>query len=177
MEGFIHGKDFLGRAMKDSDFDLSSIVRSPFYVPEAKKVNELLKEMQRKRVHMALVVDEYGGISGLVTTEDLLEELVGEIEDEHDIGEPRRVQRLPDGSFMVDALISVSDLEDLLAITLEDGDTYDTLAGFILAKLGRFPERGERLEQDRYAFICEDVKATAIVRVRILPLAPVTTQL
>jgi putative hemolysin len=176
MEGFIHGKDFLGRAMKDSDFDLSSIVRSPFYVPEAKKVNELLKEMQRKRVHMALVVDEYGGISGLVTTEDLLEELVGEIEDEHDIGEPRRVQRLPDGSFMVDALISVSDLEDLLAITLEDGDTYDTLAGFILAKLGRFPERGERLEQDRYAFICEDVKATAIVRVRILPLAPVTTQ-
>jgi putative hemolysin len=170
--GFIHGKDFLGRVVTDPDFDVNSIIRPPFYVPEGKKVNELLKEMQRKRIHMALVVDEYGGISGLATTEDLLEELVGEIEDEHDIGEPRSVQRLADGSMIVDALISIYDLADLIGIKLEEGLPYDTLAGLILHKLGRFPEKGERLEVDDMILICEEVKKTAIVKVRIFLKAP-----
>ena len=165
--GFIHGKDFLGRIVTDPDFDVSSIVRPPFYVPEGKKVNDLLKEMQRKRIHMALVVDEYGGLSGLVTTEDLLEELVGEIEDEHDIGEPRRVQRLADGSMIVDALLSVSDLEDLLGIKLGEDLPYDTLAGLILDQLGRFPEKGEKLEVNGLLLVCEEVKKNAIVKVRI----------
>ncbi|HLO26930.1 MAG TPA: hemolysin family protein [Geobacteraceae bacterium] len=166
--GFIHGKDFLGRIVVEPDFDIAEIVRPPFYVPEGKKVNDLLKEMQRKRIHMALVVDEYGGISGLVTTEDLLEELVGEIEDEHDIGEPRRVQRFADGSLLVDALISIADLEDLLVIKLGEDLPYDTLAGLILHQLGRFPERGERLEVDGIVLICEEVKKNAIVWVRIV---------
>lgn len=165
--GFIHSKDLLGRMVTEPDFDISSIVRPPFYVPEGKRINDLLKEMQRKRIHMALVVDEYGGLSGLVTTEDLLEELVGEIEDEHDIGEPRRVQRLADGSLIVDALISINDLEDLLGIKLAEDIPYDTLAGLILDQLGRFPEKGERLEWKEFIFICEEVKATAIVKVRI----------
>ncbi len=98
--GVVHLKDLLGRIVTEPDFDINTIIRPPFYVPEGKRVNDLLKEMQRKRTHMALVVDEYGGLNGLVTTEDLLEELVGEIEDEHDIG-PGRVQRLPDGSLML----------------------------------------------------------------------------
>jgi putative hemolysin len=165
--GFIHGKDFLGRMVTEPEFDITSIVRPPYYVPEGKRVNDLLKEMQRKRIHMALVVDEYGGISGLVTTEDLLEELVGEIEDEHDIGEPRRVQKLPDGSLFVDALISINDLEDLLGIKLEEGLPYDTLAGLILDELGRFPVRGERVEWQGFLLTCEEVKTTAIVKVRI----------
>jgi putative hemolysin len=168
--GFIHGKDFLGRIVTDPDFDINSIVRPPFYVPEGKKVNELLKEMQRKRIHMALVVDEYGGISGLATTEDLLEELVGEIEDEHDVGEPHRVQRLADGSLIVDALISISDLEDLLGIKLGGDLPYDTLAGLILNQLGRFPEKGEKLEIDGYLLVCEEVKKTSIDKVRITKL-------
>jgi putative hemolysin len=168
--GFIHGKDFLGRIVTDPDFDMNAIVRPPFYVPEGKKVNELLKEMQRKRIHMALVVDEYGGISGLVTTEDLLEELVGEIEDEHDIGEPHRVQRLADGSLIVDALLSVSDLEDLIGIDLGEDLLYDTLAGLILNQLGRFPDKGETLEIDGYLLVCEEVKKTSIDKVRITKL-------
>jgi putative hemolysin len=170
--GFIHGKDFLGRIVTDPDFDINSIVRPPFYVPEGKKVNELLKEMQRKRIHMALVVDEYGGISGLATTEDLLEELVGEIEDEHDIGEPRRVQRLADGSLIVDALISIYDLADLLGIELEEDLPYDTLAGLILNQLGRFPEKGEKLEIDGFILVCEEVKKTSIDKVRIIRQEP-----
>jgi magnesium and cobalt exporter, CNNM family len=166
--GFIHGKDFLGRMVAEPDFDIAAIVRPPFYVPEGKKVSNLLKEMQRKRIHMALVVDEYGGINGLVTTEDLLEELVGEIEDEHDISEDRRVQKQADGSMIVDALLSVADLEDLIGINLGDDIPYDTLAGLILHRLGRFPEKGERLEVDGFVFICEEVKKNAIVWVRII---------
>ncbi|HEY5974292.1 MAG TPA: hemolysin family protein [Geobacteraceae bacterium] len=165
--GFIHGKDFLGRVVTDAGFDITSIVRPPLYVPEGKKVNDLLKEMQRKRVHMALVVDEYGGLSGLVTTEDLLEELVGEIEDEHDVGEPKRIQQLSDGSFLVDALLPINDLEDLLHVTFEEDLPYDTLAGLILHLLGRFPERGEEVAWHDYQLICEEVKKNAIVRVRI----------
>ncbi len=167
VEGFIHGKDFLGKMVTDPAFPLESIIRPPFYVPEGKKVNDLLKEMQRQRIHMALVVDEYGGISGLVTTEDLLEELVGEIEDEHDIGEPRRVEILPDGSLRVDALISVNDLKDLMHVTLPDSVPYDTLAGLILDELGRFPERGEQVLWNGYLLTCEEVKKNAIVTVRI----------
>lgn len=174
--GFIHGKDYLGGVVKDPSFDIKSIIRPPFYVPEGKKVNDLLKEIQKKRIHMALVVDEYGGISGLVTTEDLIEELVGEIEDEHDVGEPRRVQRLPDGSLLVDALISINDLEDLLGIEMEEPEeslSYDTLAGLILDELGRFPRKGERVRWNGFLLICEEVKQTSIVRVRIVSEQPV----
>jgi putative hemolysin len=166
--GFIHGKDLLGKMVTNPEFDINTIVRPPYYVPEMKKVNDLLKEMQKNRIHMALVVDEYGGISGLVTTEDLLEELVGEIEDEHDAGEPGRVQKFSDGSWVVDALISISDLEDLLSIKMGDDLPYDTLAGLILDRFGRFPERGEKLDLDGYLLVCEEVKKTSIVKVRII---------
>jgi putative hemolysin len=165
--GFIHGKDLLGRMVREPDFDIRSIVRPPFFVPEGKKVSELLKEMQKTRVHMAFVVDEYGSISGIVTTEDLLEELVGEIEDEHDEGEPGTVQVLADGSFLVDALISISDLEDLLEMDLGEDLPYDTLAGLILDNKGRFPEKGEKLALGDYTLTCEEVTQTTIAKVRI----------
>ncbi|MBJ6750459.1 hemolysin family protein [Geomonas anaerohicana] len=166
--GFIHGKDLLGRMVREPDFDIRSIVRPPVFVPEGKKVSDLLKEMQKTRVHMAFVVDEYGSISGIVTTEDLLEELVGEIEDEHDVGEPSRVQVLADGSFLVDALISISDLEDLLEIDLGDDLPYDTLAGLILNRIGRFPEQGETVALGEYLLTCEEVTRTGITQVRIV---------
>nr|WP_298267075.1 hemolysin family protein [Geobacter sp.] len=167
--GFIHSKDLFLHPLIDSpEFDLGKIVRPPLYVPESKRASELLREMQRKRIHMAFVVDEYGGINGLVTTEDLLEELVGEIEDEHDVGEMRRAERLPDGSLLVDGLISLNDLEELLDVKFEEGLPYDTLAGLILAKLGRFPEVGESIRWRNYSLVCEEVSPTSIVKVRIV---------
>lgn len=166
--GFIHGKDLLGRMVREPDFDIRSIVRPPVFVPEGKKVSDLLKEMQKTRVHMAFVVDEYGSISGIVTTEDLLEELVGEIEDEHDVGEPSRVQVMADGSYLVDALISVSDLEDLLEIDLGGDLPYDTLAGLILDRIGRFPDQGEKVVLGEYLLTCEEVTRTGITQVRIV---------
>jgi putative hemolysin len=172
IEGFIHAKDFFGEMVRDPSFSLESIVRPPFYVPEGKMVNDLLKEMQRKRVHIALVVDEYGGLSGMVTTEDLLEELVGEIEDEHDVGEPLRIQQISAGSYLIDALLSISDLEDLLKVSFGDDQPFDTVAGLILQSLGRFPEKGEEVELEGYLFGCEEVAKNSIVRVRITKIQP-----
>ncbi len=167
--GFIHAKDFLGQMVVDPSFAVESIIRPLYFVPEGKKVNDLLKEMQRKRVHIAIVVDEYGGLSGMVTTEDLLEELVGEIEDEHDVGEPSRVQLLSDGALLVDALLSVNDLEDVLQASFGDDFHFDTVAGLVLHKLGRFPEKGEAVVWGGFVFTCEEVAKNAVVRVRVVP--------
>lgn len=167
--GFIHCKDlFLHPCINSPEFALEEIVRSPLYVPESKLASDLLRTMQRKRMQMAFVVDEYGSISGLVTTEDLLEELVGEIEDEHDIGELRRAERLADGSILVDGLISLNDLEEVLDIDFEEGLPCDTLAGLILSLLGRFPEQGEHVNWKNYVLICEEVTPTSIVKVKIV---------
>jgi putative hemolysin len=174
--GFIHGKDLLGQAVQNPDFNLDSLLRTPFFVPEAKKVNDLLREMQRGHIHMAMVVDEYGSLSGVITTEDLLEELVGEIEDEHDLGEPQRIQRLKDGGYLVDALLPLNDLEDLLAVRFPEGMPYETLAGLILFELGHFPVEGERTAWGDYLLTCVKVTPTAIRKVKIEPARSVKIQ-
>ena len=167
--GVVHGKDLLGRLVAGQNLDLAAIMLPPVFVPEGKKVNDLLKEMQRSRNQMALVVDEYGGLSGLVTTEDLIEELVGEIRDEHDIAEAVAVERLPDGTLLVDGLLSVFDMAEIIDAKLEDDLPYDTVAGLILHELGRFPARGESILWHGYRFVCDEVTHTAILRVRITP--------
>ena len=167
VEGFIHAKDLLGQAVQNPNFDLEKLIRPAFFVPESKKVSDLLREMQRKRLHMAFVVDEYGSLTGLATTEDLLEELVGEIEDEHDIGEPKRIQQLKEGGYMVDAFVPLNELEDLLGIRFAKGLPYDTLAGLILFELGHIPVEGERVHWNDYLLTCVKVTGTAIRRVKI----------
>jgi len=167
--GFIHCKDlFLHDRIELPEFSLDEILRPPLYVPENKRASDLLREMQRKRMQMALVVDEYGDIVGLVTTEDLLEELVGEIEDEHDVGDLQRFERLPDGSILVDGLISLNDLEEVLEIKFKEGLPYDTLAGLILCELGRFPKKGEKIVWQGFVLICEEITPTSIVKVKLI---------
>jgi putative hemolysin len=168
--GVVHGKDILGRLVAGEELDLAAIMLPPVFVPEGKKINDLLKEMQRSRNQMALVVDEYGGLSGLVTTEDLIEELVGEIEDEHDTGETPHIERLEDGTLLVDGLFSVFDLADALEVRLEDEVPYETVAGLILHELGRFPLKDEFVEWNGYRLVCEEVTHTSIVKVRAIPL-------
>ncbi len=170
--GVVHGKDLLGRLVRQETLPLAEVLRPPVFVPEGKKVNDLLKEMPRTRNHMALVVDEYGGLAGLVTTEDLLEELVGEIEDEHDAGEPGKLQQLADGSWLMDGLLPVFDLQELLGIKLDDDLPYDTVAGLVLHELGHLPEQGESTVWHGYRLVCDTVTRTAVLRVRIAPLPP-----
>ncbi|MHB8709792.1 MAG: hemolysin family protein [Desulfuromonadales bacterium] len=170
--GFIHAKDLLGQVVVNPEFTLDSLVRPAYFVPEAKKIDVLLGEMQQRHLHMALVVDEYGGLSGLVTTEDLLEELVGEIEDEHDAGAPRRIKRLGNGGYLVDALLSLNDVEELLDVRFDDELPCDTLAGLILHLLGRFPVAGERVTWQDYLLTCVEVTPTTIRRVKIEMIEP-----
>lgn len=165
--GYIHGKDLLCQAIKTPEFDLESLLRAPLFVPESKKVNELLQEMQLGHIHMAMVVDEYGGLSGVVTPEDLLEELVGEIEDEYDLGEPKRIQQIKEGSYLVDGLLPINDLANLLNISFPEPRPYETLAGLILFELNHLPVKGERIQWGDFVMICDKVTQTAIRRVKI----------
>jgi putative hemolysin len=169
--GVLHDKDIMGALVRGGELQLEQIIRPPVFVPEGKKVNELLKEMQRNRNHMALVVDEYGGISGLVTTEDLLEELVGEIEDEHDAGEPCKLMQQSDGSWLVDGLVSIFDLQEPLGIKLEEAPHYETVAGLVLDQTGHLPEQGETFDWNGFRLVCEQVTRTAVLQVRIISLA------
>jgi putative hemolysin len=170
IQGFVLAKELLNLAITSPDFSITTVLRKPYFVPEAKRVHDLMREMQQDYTHIAMVVDEYGMLSGLVTTEDLLEELVGEIEDEYDSGKPKRIQRLQNGAFIVDALLSVSDLEQLLGARFNNKSArYETLSGMILYELGELPEEGKTLIINNYRFTCTKVKGTALLKVKIEP--------
>jgi putative hemolysin len=144
--------------------------RPAVFVPESKEVSALLRQMQEQKIHMAIVVDEYGGTAGLVTLEDLLEELVGEIVDEFDREEPR-VERNPDGSVVVSARYAVDDADDLLGAELPQG-TWDTVGGLMLDLAGRVPDEGDSVEVDGFRLTALDVRDRRIGRVRIEPTRP-----
>jgi putative hemolysin len=141
IRGILYAKDFLTLLAKTGQVDARKIIKPPFFIPETMKVSLLLREMQKRRIHMALVVDEYGGISGLVTIEDLLEEIVGEIRDEHDVESP--VIHLPDGTLLIDASISIRDLKEDHQIALPESTEYETLGGFLMTALQKIPKVGD----------------------------------
>ena len=144
IRGILYAKDFLATLAKTGQVDIRKIIKAPLFIPETMKISLLLKEMQKKRIHMALVVDEYGGISGLVTIEDLLEEIVGEIRDEHDIESP--VIQLTDGTLLIDASISLRDLKEDYHIQLPESAEYETVGGFLMTTLQKIPQVGDRVE-------------------------------
>ncbi|HET8970716.1 MAG TPA: hemolysin family protein [Candidatus Nanopelagicales bacterium] len=143
--GIAYLKDLVARAMTLEPGDkgpvLTEVMREPVFVPESKNVDDLLREMQRDRTHFAVVVDEYGGTAGIVTIEDILEEIVGEITDEYDADTPAPVERLADGSFRVSARLPVEDLGELFDVELDDGEV-DTVGGLLAQQLGRVPLPG-----------------------------------
>jgi putative hemolysin len=141
IRGILYAKDFLTIFAKTGQVDIRKTIKPPYFIPETMKISLLLKEMQKKRIHIALVVDEYGGISGLVTIEDLLEEIVGEIRDEHDIESP--VITLSDGTLLIDASISLKDLKEDYQIILPESPEYETLGGFLMTTLQKIPQTGD----------------------------------
>lgn len=143
--GIIYAKDLLHYTREgETPVSLLDIARPPYFIPESKKIGELLRELQGKKVHIAIVVDEYGGVSGLVTIEDLLEEIVGEIEDEYDIEEPK-VEWLSEAEAIVDAKLSIDDLNELFGLNVQT-EGFDTVGGFVYAQLGRIPAVTDTLE-------------------------------
>lgn len=149
--GFIYAKDILNlpRENWDSKGILPpDMLRPVYYVPEIKKIDELLNELRKKKTHIAIVVDEYGGTSGLVTLEDVIEEIIGDIQDEYDDKEEQMITKRNNG-YVVSGLINVWDLNNELGLNLPEEDEYDSLAGFMVNKLGKMPEKGDIFENDK----------------------------
>jgi CBS domain containing-hemolysin-like protein len=147
---------------------VAELMRPPHFVPETKRIDDLLREMQRARIQMAMVVDEYGGSTGLVTLEDILEQIVGKIEDEHD-RTPASVERLPDGSYWVAARTHIDELNETLDWALPKQD-YETIAGLVLATLHRIPRTGEEFQIPGYAVTVLEADSRRVVAVKITPL-------
>ena len=149
IEGIAYARDILRQLVHEAglpEMTVDAIVRQALFIPESKTLEELLAEFQETRVHMAIVVDEYGGVSGLVAIEDLLEEIVGEIMDEFDIGDPE-IESLGESEFMMDARVGVDDINEILGVSLE-GDGFDTIGGFVYQRLGKIPSPGDIVEHD-----------------------------
>ncbi len=165
IEGLVYSKDIIAHWGTEVPFQLSRVLRKPFFLPDSAKVEQALEQMQNHRTHMALVVDEHGGVEGLVTLEDLLEEIVGDISDDPE-EQTLQVKRLADGQYSIDGAISVKDLNAQLTLQLPELPEYNTLAGFILTRLGRIPIRGEELAAGGMIFAVEKVAQRRVVRVK-----------
>lgn len=166
--GTMHVKDLLKYLDKpDEKFSLKSLIRPPYFVPESKKTAELFREMQKTKNHIAVILDEYGGTAGIVTIEDLIEEIVGNISDEYDEDE-ETIKEIEENVLEIDGLMSINDVEDRLEAHLPVED-YDTLSGFILGQLGRFPEEDEKVEIkfNGYMFEIIQVDNKIITKVRV----------
>jgi CBS domain containing-hemolysin-like protein len=150
---------------------ITPFIRPAHFVPETKRVPDLLKEFQRKRIQLAIVVDEYGGTAGLVSVEDLLEEIVGEIRDEYDI-EVERVVDEGAGTFLLSGSVHIEEMADLLKVDVE-GDGFETVGGYLLSRLGRVPAVGEKLEVDGLEVEVVETEQRRITRVRMSRPAPV----
>ena len=145
--GVLHSRDMLGILDgNEKDQDISLVVRTPLFIPESKRLDDLLRDFQDRRIQIAIVVDEYGGTAGLVTIEDLLEEIVGEIEDEFDSGESI-TEMISDDEAIMDAKIPLDDVNEVFGLNLQ-GDGFDTLGGLIYHELGKVPVPGDELERD-----------------------------
>ncbi len=164
--GILNSKDVLKVLIDRKPFKIKDIIHPPHFVPESKLVSDLLREMQKKRIQLSIVVDEYGDVSGIVTMEDLLEEIVGEIEDEHDSGSDEIVKKYKDGTIIIDGSISIRDLINLHGFNLTNSDDFETIAGLILSHLQSIPSGGEVIHQDGYKFTVVDVEKNRIVKVR-----------
>jgi magnesium and cobalt transporter len=144
--GVLLAKDLLRLQVNDSTpFDIKEFMRTPVFVPESKRLNVLLREMRRSRVHMAIVADEYGGIAGLVTIEDVIEQIVGDIDDEHDVDEDVNIRKDGDRQYIVRGQTPIDEFNEYFQTELSD-DEFDTVAGLVMKQLGRLPRRGETLQ-------------------------------
>jgi len=168
IRGVLYSKDLLN-ALARGEVDVRRLIKPPLFIPETMKISNLLREMQKKRVHMALVIDEYGGVSGLVTLEDLIEEIVGEIRDEYDVESP--VIQISNGTFLIDASISIKDLEDDYQIEIPESTEYETLGGFLLATLQRIPRIGDAVEIEGKKITVSEMVGQRIAKVKLEKIA------
>jgi magnesium and cobalt transporter len=168
--GILLVKDLLIHSLRDRSLLVKEIMRQALFVPESKRLNVLLREFRATRSHMAIVVDEYGAAAGLVTIEDVLEQIVGEIEDEHDFGEEEYIFRKSDTEYTLKALTPIEEFNDYFYADLND-DQFDTIGGLIVHHLGHVPKRGEKVQIGRFHFVVlrADNRRVHLLKLVLLP--------
>ncbi|HEV7302041.1 MAG TPA: hemolysin family protein [Tepidisphaeraceae bacterium] len=166
--GILYARDLLKHLGLPADkFDIKSAMRPAFYVPETKPLSDLLNDFRLQKVHLAVVLDEYGGTAGLITIEDILEELVGDISDEHEPAEPAMMKRLDDQTWEADARVYIDELNRVTGTSLPEDAGYDTLGGFVSTTMGRIPETGATFESENVKFTVLDAEPQKVNRVKI----------
>jgi len=169
--GVIHAKALLWVTQKDKPIrEVEELIRPPYFVPDTKNIYDLLRAFQRRKTHLAIVLDEYGGTAGLVTMEDIIEEIFGEIQDEYDTEEPH-FKILDDNSIILDAIVSIEDAQDIVEVRFPEGE-FETIGGFAFAMFGRIPREGETLQLDdlKVKMVMEKVEGHRISKIRIIKL-------
>jgi CBS domain containing-hemolysin-like protein len=165
--GILYVKDVLRALVKDEGpFDVKALLRKPFFVPVSKHIDGLLRELRRRRVHIAVVVDEYGGVSGIVCMEDIIEEIVGDIQDEFD-HETEDILKLGEGAWLCDARVNLEDLSEETGVAFPSED-FDTLGGFVFDLFGKIPVRYEKASSGGIDFIVQDIDGHKINTVKIV---------
>ncbi len=165
--GVLHSKDLISAfGNKNGKIEILKIIRKPYFVPETKRIDELLQEFQKTHIHMAIVVDEHGGVSGLVTIEDILEEIVGEIRDEYDEDEDELITTRHKGIYTVNAKIPIDEIETILKIDLPEND-YDTFGGFIADLMGKIPKTGDSVQYKNLNVTILEASSKKIIKMRV----------
>ncbi len=165
--GFIHSKDVMPYLLRPDTFSLEQVLQSPLYVVDTARLADVLKQMQKAKVHFGFVVDEHGGVEGIITLEDLLEEIVGDISDEHDEEVNEQINEEHDGTYLLDGGLAVRDLNRRLKLAVPESEAYTTIAGFLMATAGHVLEPGEVVHHDGLNFRVEQVKKRRVISVRL----------
>jgi len=168
IEGLIHAKDIIPYLIDNKDFELPSVLRKPLFVPESSSVERVLLQMKENAVHMAFVVDEFGSMEGIVTFEDIIEEIVGDIQDEHDDKEEAWIEPAADHVFIVKGSATIKNINERLPLKLPELSEYTTLAGFFLYEFGRIPHEKDFLDYEGHRFIVEKMTKRHISSIRIV---------
>jgi len=164
--GILYVKDLLNNLMRNKEINIENVIRKPYFVPESKRLDSLLYEFKRRRVHIAVAVDEYGGVSGIVCMEDIIEEIVGDIQDEFD-NEVEDILEIGENTYLCDARVNIQDLNEATSLHLPDED-FDTLGGFVFELFGKIPVKYEKAETPEAEFIIHEMDGHKIKTVKLV---------
>jgi CBS domain containing-hemolysin-like protein len=173
--GFIHSKDVMPFLLTPEEFTLDKVLQAPLYIVDTARLEDVLRQMQKAKSHFGFVVDEHGGVEGIITLEDLLEEIVGDISDEHDEEVNEQITELGDGTFLLDGGLAVRDLNRRLDLHVPESDAYTTIAGFLMAEAGQVLQTGETVRFNGHHFHIEKVDKRRILQVRLEKVAETET--
>ena len=165
--GILHVKDVLKSLVNNKPFNIKELARKPYFIPVSKHINDLLQELKRKKLHIAVVVDEYGGVSGIVSMEDIIEEIIGDIQDEFDY-ETDDVVNLAEGVWLCDARVNLEFLAEETGLELPVDEDFDTLGGFVFDLFGKIPVKNEKISYKDYDFIIQEMDGHKINSIKIV---------